>query len=252
MKIKNAPNIDTDSILYEINNGGKIVYFQYSISIIVMTFKRTSGFYLLRNGENASQYHWPYTLISLLLGWWGIPWGFIYTPVVLFKNINGGNDITEIVVQELTGKTVEEKFIDQTVEIAALDKRIFAYIIDIIILVMFSIGATFLFSINNNISSKINVILPVSSLVYYVISAILESSKYKASLGKIILGLQVTTIDGNELSFAQAITRNIIKYISSLVLFLGHFFAFFNDQKQALHDKVINSIVVKTVINNEN
>ena len=28
-------------------------------------------------------------LYSLLLGWWGIPWGFVMTPVQIFRNLNG-------------------------------------------------------------------------------------------------------------------------------------------------------------------
>jgi hypothetical protein len=26
---------------------------------------------------------------SLCLGWWGIPWGFVMTPVQIFRNLNG-------------------------------------------------------------------------------------------------------------------------------------------------------------------
>jgi hypothetical protein len=31
-----------------------------------------------------------YTLISALFGWWGFPWGFIYTPQAIFRNLSGG------------------------------------------------------------------------------------------------------------------------------------------------------------------
>ena len=36
----------------------------------------------------------PYTLISLAFGWWGFPWGFIYTPMSLATNLGGGKDVT--------------------------------------------------------------------------------------------------------------------------------------------------------------
>ena len=32
--------------------------------------------------------------MSALLGWWGFPWGFIYTPAVLVTNLKGGRDVT--------------------------------------------------------------------------------------------------------------------------------------------------------------
>ncbi|HSB74630.1 MAG TPA: hypothetical protein VLC12_03220 [Terriglobales bacterium] len=31
-----------------------------------------------------------YTLISLLFGWWGFPWGLVYTPQAIYRNLNGG------------------------------------------------------------------------------------------------------------------------------------------------------------------
>ena len=34
-------------------------------------------------------------MISLVFGWWGFPWGFIYTPMALYTNLKGGKDITK-------------------------------------------------------------------------------------------------------------------------------------------------------------
>jgi hypothetical protein len=31
-----------------------------------------------------------YTLTSLLFGWWGFPWGLIYTPQAIYRNLCGG------------------------------------------------------------------------------------------------------------------------------------------------------------------
>ena len=32
----------------------------------------------------------PYCLISFLLGWWGIPWGLLLTPAIIWRNLSGG------------------------------------------------------------------------------------------------------------------------------------------------------------------
>jgi hypothetical protein len=32
--------------------------------------------------------------LSLLFGWWGLPWGLIYTPLTLWTNLSGGRDVT--------------------------------------------------------------------------------------------------------------------------------------------------------------
>lgn len=85
----------------ELQRGGRFVVFEYCISILVMTFRRSSDVYFIRAGEGTAGKSLGYTLLSLFLGWWGIPWGFIYTPMVLFTNLGGGRDVTEQVVSAL-------------------------------------------------------------------------------------------------------------------------------------------------------
>ena len=99
MKIKNVDGLTTDQINKELQNGGKFVLYQYTISIIVLTFRRSSDIYFIRGGESATVKGIPYTILSLLLGWWGIPWGPIYTIGSLFNNLGGGKDVTAEVLQ---------------------------------------------------------------------------------------------------------------------------------------------------------
>jgi hypothetical protein len=77
-----------------VKQGGKFVMFQYTISIVVMTFRENSNIYFAKPGESAAKYHWGYTLLTCLMGWWGIPWGIIYTFGTLGNNIGGGKDLT--------------------------------------------------------------------------------------------------------------------------------------------------------------
>jgi hypothetical protein len=62
---------------------------------VILTFKRPSNIYFIRAGENAVIKGLPYSLISLFLGWWGIPWGLIYTIKSFIKNFSGGKDVTQ-------------------------------------------------------------------------------------------------------------------------------------------------------------
>jgi hypothetical protein len=82
-------------IRQEIEKGGKFVIFEYTVSIILMTFKRPTNIYFIRAGENAVVKGLPFTLLSFLLGWWGFPWGIIYTPMALVTNLSGGKDVTQ-------------------------------------------------------------------------------------------------------------------------------------------------------------
>src|SRR4051794_40885204 len=73
---------------------GRWVVFEYCISLVAVTLRRTSRPHCLRPGQWAWVRGLPYVGISLLLGWWGLPWGMIYTPVTIFTNLSGGCDIT--------------------------------------------------------------------------------------------------------------------------------------------------------------
>jgi hypothetical protein len=74
--------------------GGRIVFYEYCISFGLVTLRRPSRVYLLRRGSKGLVRGIPYTLFSLLLGWWGVPWGLIYTPLTWLTNLSGGLDIT--------------------------------------------------------------------------------------------------------------------------------------------------------------
>jgi len=88
---------------FELQRGGKFVTYYYCISIIVMTFRRGSDIYFIKTGESPVSKGLPWTLISLLLGWWGIPWGPIWTIQSLAVNFRGGKDVTGAVVNALSG-----------------------------------------------------------------------------------------------------------------------------------------------------
>ena len=99
--IKGIEGMTAQQLNEELQQGGKFVVYQYCISIIVMTFKRGSSVYFIRNGESAFGKGITYTLISLFVGWWGIPWGPIYTIGSIITNCSGGKDITQEVVNSL-------------------------------------------------------------------------------------------------------------------------------------------------------
>ena len=97
-QIKNIEGMTSDEINRELERGGKFVIFQYCISILVMTFKRGSNVYFIRAGESTVKYSIGYTILTFLLGWWGIPWGPVYTIGSIFTNLRGGKDITDEVL----------------------------------------------------------------------------------------------------------------------------------------------------------
>jgi hypothetical protein len=91
-----------DRLQVEIQRGAKLVFYQYAISILVMSFRRSSDIYFIPAGESAITKGLPWTLISLVAGWLGIPWGPIFTIQSLVTNFKGGKDVTAELSTHLT------------------------------------------------------------------------------------------------------------------------------------------------------
>ena len=84
------------------------------------------------------------------------------------------------------------------------------------------------------------VIMPLMVLYF----CIMESSGAQGTLGKLILGIKVTDLAGQRISFGKALGRNLAKLLSSMILSIGYLMAAFTERKQALHDIVAGCLVV--------
>ncbi len=76
--------------------------------------------------------------------------------------------------------------------------------------------------------------------------AFMESSKQQATLGKMALGLKVTDMEGNKISFARATGRYFGKIISNMIFMIGYILAGLTEKKQALHDMIAGCLVIRT------
>jgi hypothetical protein len=74
--------------------GARLVVFEYCVSVLVFTTKRPSGAYIVGNQESTLPKAIPYIAVSLLFGWWGIPFGPIYTVAAVYRNLRGGHQTT--------------------------------------------------------------------------------------------------------------------------------------------------------------
>jgi len=94
VKIHGIDGMTHEQLQLELQTGSRFVLFQYTISILVMTFRRPSDIYLVRPGESTLSKSIGFTLLTLVAGWWGIPWGPIYTIGSVVTNVRGGKDVT--------------------------------------------------------------------------------------------------------------------------------------------------------------
>ena len=104
MKIVGLEGMTSDELNSELQRGARFVCYQYCISILLVTFKRASDIYFVRAGETPPGRITGFCVISLLLGWWGIPWGPIYSIQSLVTNLRGGKDLTAQVIASLNQK----------------------------------------------------------------------------------------------------------------------------------------------------
>lgn len=101
MKIKGMEGYTHTDVENEVRRGAKFVMYQYCISVIFMTFKRPSSIYFIPSHRGPYVNGLLFTALSTVLGWWGIPWGPIYTIESLWVNSTGGRDVTREVMESV-------------------------------------------------------------------------------------------------------------------------------------------------------
>jgi uncharacterized RDD family membrane protein YckC len=82
----------------------------------------------------------------------------------------------------------------------------------------------------------------VGGWLYY---ALMESSRFQGTLGKMAVQIKVTDLEGNRISFGRATGRYFGKIVSGLTLLVGYIMVAFTRQKQGLHDIMAGCLVVR-------
>ena len=92
-------------IVFELNQGGRFVVYRYCFSAIIVTVMKSTDIYLVRGSESRVTKGLHFSLLTLVAGWWGIPWGPIRTIQSIWTNLRGGIDVTAEVANgmKLTG-----------------------------------------------------------------------------------------------------------------------------------------------------
>ncbi|MBK9732740.1 MAG: RDD family protein [Chitinophagaceae bacterium] len=90
--------------------------------------------------------------------------------------------------------------------------------------------------------STLIIISVTISWLYY---ALMESSQRQATLGKSALGIKVTDLNGNRISFLNATGRYFGKILSGLIFGIGYIMIIFTEKKQGLHDVLAGTLVVR-------
>lgn len=121
--------------------------------------------------------------------------------------------------------------------------RVIAYLVDSVIvftlLFLIIAGAA---SLGDSAALVITIAVYLVPLLYWVL---LQSSARQATFGKQLLGMKVVTGDGEQLSLLRSLAREIGKIASAIPLGIGFLLAAFTGRKQALHDMIASTTVVR-------
>lgn len=109
MKIKNTGGLSVDDVEQLVNNGGRFVYYPYTLSLGLFSFRLKSALYLIRPGQKKTGLRSFFILLSALFGWWGIPYGPKYTAKAIRTNFRGGKNMTHEVMAVITGYALYEE-----------------------------------------------------------------------------------------------------------------------------------------------
>ncbi len=82
-------------------------------------------------------------------------------------------------------------------------------------------------------------------IIHWLYFAGMESSARQGTIGKSMMSLRVSDLDGKRISFGHATGRFFAKIVSGMIPFLiGYLMAAFTEKKQALHDLIAGTLVL--------
>lgn len=92
--------------------------------------------------------------------------------------------------------------------------------------------------------SSMGVASLITGVLAWLYFAYCESSPWQATVGKLALGIRVTDLQGQRISFPRALGRYPAKILSYLILCIGFVMVAWTQRKQALHDMIAGTLVL--------
>ncbi|AFY99798.1 protein kinase domain-containing protein [Calothrix sp. PCC 6303] len=134
------------------------------------------------------------------------------------------------------------------IKYAGFSRRIAAYCIDFCILIIASLLLDLSQSgvpTTGSDGEFLGRIIGYYIMLGFLYCPVMESFQTQATLGKMALGIMVTDIHGQRISWGQATKRHVSKLVSYITFFIGFFMGGFTKEKQTLHDKISKCLVVR-------
>jgi uncharacterized RDD family membrane protein YckC len=82
-------------------------------------------------------------------------------------------------------------------------------------------------------------------LAEFMYFALFESSRRRATLGRIVVGIEVVDVHAQRIHLGRALGRRLARFLSGLTIGIGFLVQLFTRRRQALHDAVAGTLVVR-------
>ena len=146
-----------------------------------------------------------------------------------------------------------------TDNLASFGSRLLAFVIDCIaIYILINIIAIITVNALNIDVTKINIdsfktldattrlLINVAVFILFTIyNTLFEISPTQGSIGKRICKIIVVDADGRRLGFVNALLRNLYKFISQAVLYIGYLNILWDEHRQGWHDQWARTYLIK-------
>ena len=137
----------------------------------------------------------------------------------------------------VTGTTIPSSAPAGALQYATFGQRLVATLIDVAILSL-ATGSVVVATFGMGIT--------LGFFAPWLYEAFMMSSEWQATVGKKALGLVVTDMAGQRVSFARSTGRHFGKIITNMVpFFIGYIMAGLTARRQALHDMIAETLVIK-------
>jgi uncharacterized RDD family membrane protein YckC len=136
---------------------------------------------------------------------------------------------------------------------AGFISRLIAYVIDLVIIsvslfvITWTVNTTIEFlNLSSTAVSDFAKILMTGVTIFLFLAGyfILFWALAGQTPGKLIMGLRIVTLDGQQLSLGRSIRRFVGYILSFLTLYIGFLWILVDDRRQGFHDKIAGTCVI--------